>query len=248
MNTTREKIAIDIGNTRCKIGQGEMVLPVEYGEKWLARIPCPPWPCQWWVGSVNRPRYFQWREWMRQNRPDDEVRVLNFRNIPIEIAVASPEKVGTDRLLAAVAANTLRQPGRGALIVDLGTALKVDWLDENGIFRGGAIAPGLRMGALALHLQTDALPEIDVRPILAGMQGHEISPVGQNTFTAIQAGLFWGMVGTIRELVHQMERFCVTTPQRFLTGGGAESVLSVLGGEFQYVEEMVMMGIHTSAK
>ena len=243
MKTARQKIAVDIGNTRCKIGVGDEITPVEYTEDWLEKMPWAENSCQWWVGSVNRPRFHQWRQWVLQNRPDDTFQVLDAWNIPLEMAVDFPEKVGADRLLAAVAVNRLRQPGKAALIVDLGTALKVDWLDEKGVFHGGSIAPGLRMSALALHVQTDALPEMDVRPILDGMRGHEISPVGKNTLAAMQSGLFWGMIGTIRELVHQMERLYQTTPQRFLTGGGAESVLSVLGEEFLYVEELVMKGI-----
>lgn len=249
-------LALDIGNTRCKFSDGERVAVVSHQkEAFLSRFPDAlemfpghDKPCEWWIASVNRPVLRKVREWIEKNRPQDVVRGLTFENIPIKIEVDFPEKVGVDRLLAAVTANEIRDPFRPAIVVDLGTAVKVDLVDENGIFRGGAIAPGLRMSAIAMEQQTDALPQLDVEPMLKTMNAREISSVGTNTLAAIQAGLFWGMVGTIRELVTQTAKQLTVPPEIFLTGGGARTVCDGLGDGFFYVDEMVMKGIRTTIR
>ncbi len=77
--------------------------------------------------------------------------------VPIGNAYRSPETLGLDRLAAAVGAAAL-YPGRNVLIVDAGTALTVDLVTADGVFRGGCISPGLRMRLQALHDHTAALP------------------------------------------------------------------------------------------
>ncbi len=77
--------------------------------------------------------------------------------VPIGNAYRSPETLGLDRLAAAVGAVAL-YPGRNVLIVDAGTALTVDLVTADGVFRGGCISPGLRMRLQALHDHTAALP------------------------------------------------------------------------------------------
>ena len=85
------------------------------------------------------------------------------------------------------------------IVVDSGTATTVNFISKDGIFRGGAILPGLEMSAKALHHYTAVLPVVPVQEL-----GGEL-PVapGRNTREAIRNGLFWGQVGAIRELVVQ---------------------------------------------
>ncbi|MDO4574406.1 MAG: type III pantothenate kinase [Planctomycetia bacterium] len=239
-------LAIDIGNTRCKIGDGENIAAVSH-EEFLTALrysTAGQETVHWWVASVNHPMYQAFQTWVLHHRPHDEITFLNWKTIPIETAVEFPERVGSDRLLAAVAANRLRTPGRPAIVVDLGTALKVDLIDENGVFQGGAIGPGLRMSAHALYQGTDALPELDVQPLLEEKNvRRNLSPVGRNTHDAMEAGLYWGIVGAIRELVSQTSRSLSQTPDRFITGGGAGTVCQSLCDAFVHVPEMVMRGI-----
>lgn len=77
--------------------------------------------------------------------------------VPIGNAYRTPETLGLDRLAAAVGAVTLF-PGRNVLIIDCGTALTIDSVTADGVFRGGCISPGLRMRMRALHDYTAALP------------------------------------------------------------------------------------------
>ncbi|MDO4857145.1 MAG: type III pantothenate kinase [Thermoguttaceae bacterium] len=249
-------IALDIGNTRCKLSDEKSVFRVPHQDsdftasfpEILQTLHADEKPCEWWIASVNRNIFRKVTEWLAQNRPGDRVNVLNALNVPIQVDVEFPEKVGVDLLLSAITANEIRDPGRPAIIVDLGTVAKVDLVDENGVFRGGAFAPGLRMGALAMEQQTDALPELDVMEMLHRMETHGIPSVAQNTIAAMQAGLFWGMVGTIRELTARTASTLAIPPQIFLTGGGAKTVRDALGEGFTYVDEMVMKGIWTTIR
>ncbi|MDO4425055.1 MAG: type III pantothenate kinase, partial [Planctomycetia bacterium] len=108
--------------------------------------------------------------------------------------------------------------------------------------------PGLRMSALAMEQQTDALPEVDIMEMLNSMTAEEISSVGRNTQEAIRAGLFWGTVGTIRELTAQTTSGLAIPPEVYLTGGGARIIRDALGEGFFYVDEMVMKGIRTTIR
>lgn len=77
--------------------------------------------------------------------------------LPIRNGYTTPETLGEDRLAAAVGAASL-YPGRNLLIVDFGTAITIDQVSADGVFRGGNISPGVQMRFRALHDYTAALP------------------------------------------------------------------------------------------
>jgi len=162
------------------------------------------------------------------------LRDRNLLSIPMDVKF--PEKVGIDRLLNAMAADRLRDEGEAALIVDSGTATTVDLLDAEGVFRGGAILPGLRLSAESLHHYTQLLPKIP----LEELQHESHGPVGRETREAIRSGLYWGQLGAIRELTTRITSDCDRV-QRFLTGGGAELLTSELP-EFQFVSHLSLRG------
>ena len=153
----------------------------------------------WWIGSVNRPAATSLIDWLRAERPDDPITLLAAGDLPLVVAVERPDMVGVDRLLDAVAANRLRRPGRPAIVVDVGTAITVDLVSADGAFRGGAILPGIAMSARAMHEFTDLLPLIEMSEL-----GSPPPAVGTSTVSAMRSGLFWGAVGSIRELVGRM--------------------------------------------
>ncbi len=95
--------------------------------------------------------------------------------------------VGIDRLVDAVAVNRLRDAGRPAVVVDVGSAITVDLVSRDGAFLGGAILPGIAMSARAIHEFTDLLPLVEMSELIAP------PPVlGTATAPAMESGLFWG--------------------------------------------------------
>jgi type III pantothenate kinase len=134
--------------------------------------------------------------------------------LPLRVLLERPDHVGIDRLFDAVAANSRRPAGTPAVVVDAGSAVTVDWLDETGAFRGGAILPGLRLMAQALHDYTALLPLIE--------PPRDIPPLpGTATPPAVAAGIFWAVVGGIEVLIRRYAEGAGVRPDAFLTGGDA---------------------------
>jgi type III pantothenate kinase len=141
---------------------------------------------------------------------------------PIATDVAEPGRVGVDRLAAALAAFTL---ARGAArVVSVGTAITVDWIDAHGLFRGGAIVPGRRLQARALHDFTDRLPDVGAHSDAAS----DATPLhlpGRTTEEAIRSGLDVGIPAFVAALVADLARVAADAPV-FVTGGDARWLLA----------------------
>lgn len=253
-------IAVDIGNSRMKLGRfdggepggGELPAPSvtldlmiahESGE--FDRQPLTAWceehiagPAEWLVASVHRGAAERLATAIRQW----PMRQLTYRDVPLVIRVDAPERVGIDRLMAAVAADRVRRPDRAAIIVDAGTAITIDLLDENGAFCGGAILPGIALAARALAEQTDALPRVALEHL-----GHPPAPLGKSTAPAIESGLYWGAVGAIRELVRRLSAELAAPPDVLITGGTSPQVAEVLAANeawlVRHEPHLVLAGI-----
>ncbi len=198
---------------------------------------------RWRVASVNSDGLRALMETVCSQRPRDDVRVLARADFPIEVCVDEPDRVGLDRLAAAVAANSLRVAGRAAVVVNAGTALVVNVLGRDGSFDGGVILAGFRMQAQSLFETADQLPLAEWR------SGKEPPPVvGKNTQAAIQSGLFWGAVGAVREIVAQVSRELGHEPQVFVTGGDLARLAPLLGSDVRFVPNMVLAGIAIAAR
>ncbi len=132
----------------------------------------------------------------------------------LRIKYRNPHEVGADRIANAVAA-VQRHPGRGAIVVDCGTATTFDVVTAEGDYLGGAILPGLGISVETLATRTARLPTVEItRPE---------SALGRSTVESIQAGLYHGHVGAIRHLTSELTRevFGGVRPVIIGTGGFA---------------------------
>ena len=162
-------------------------------------------------------------------------------DLPLEIMVAEPHRVGIDRLAAAAAAGLVRRPGRGVIIVDCGTAATVDLVSASGAFLGGAILPGPALMARALAEGTSRLPAV------AALE-QETPPVmpGRSTQDAIAAGIGWGFRGAIARLVEEARASIGVEADVILTGGWRGAVRDDLPGAIE-MPELVLAGIALAA-
>ncbi len=132
----------------------------------------------------------------------------------LNIKYENPREVGADRIVNAVAALELYGPP--LIIVDFGTATTFCYLDENGHYLGGAIAPGIGISTEALYQRAAKLPRIElVKPK---------QPIGRNTVTSMQAGIIYGYAGQVDGIVTRIMEEFGTTPQVIATGGLAELI------------------------
>jgi type III pantothenate kinase len=213
-------VVADVGNTRIKWGRCSpdavtetASLPPEDDCAWQEQFDA--WRVarggQWVLAGVHPARRDRLADWLGQRGQMVRV-VADPAELPLRILPAEPEKTGIDRLLDAVAANRRRAANRGAVIVDAGSAVTVDWLDETGAFAGGAILPGFRLMAKALHEYTALLPAIapprDVPPL-----------PGTTTVAAMEAGLFWAAAGGAEAMIRHYQQQAASTIEVFLTGG-----------------------------
>jgi type III pantothenate kinase len=134
----------------------------------------------------------------------------------LNIKYENPREVGADRIVNAVAA--IEEYGTPLIIVDFGTATTYCYVNENGGYMGGAIAPGIGISMEALFDRASKLPRIELtRPD---------NVIGKNTVTAMQAGIVFGYVGQVEGIVARMKAQSKEEPTVIATGGLADLIAS----------------------
>ncbi len=150
-------------------------------------------------------------------------------DLPIINRYKSPETLGADRILSAVAAKQMF-PGEDLMIFDFGTALTIDFVSRDGEFLGGNISLGLRSRFKALNDYTQLLPLLD--------NPSDIVNVGGTTNEAIESGIVLGLIfevsGYIKEYPNHIYIF---------TGGDAIYFAEKLKSSIFVVYNLVLMGL-----
>lgn len=132
----------------------------------------------------------------------------------MNIKAENPREVGADRIVNAVAA--IHYYGAPLIVVDFGTATTFCYIDKNGQWAGGAIAPGMKISTEALYSRAAKLPRVEIT--------HPASVLGRNTITAMQAGIYYGIVGQVNEIVGRMKEEVGVNAKVVATGGLAELI------------------------
>ncbi len=123
---------------------------------------------------------------------------LTAENSPIEIDLKNPFQVGQDRIAGALGARIFFEPPY--VSVDMGTAVTVDFVDKNGKYAGGAIAPGMHAFTDYLADRAAQLPKIN--PANAD---YDIV-VGRNTEEAMYVGCLKGFCRLIDGILSDIEK------------------------------------------
>lgn len=158
--------------------------------------------------------------------------------LPIGKHYDTPQTLGNDRLAAAIGANSMF-PATNCLIVDMGTAIKYDYVSLEGFFEGGVISPGMRIRFEALHTFTKKLPLVEAT---------KIPPlVGKSTVGCIESGV---VNGIIHEASGMIKAYAQMGPcQVILCGGDAVFFeMSLKNANFEVpitrIDDLVMIGLH----
>jgi type III pantothenate kinase len=102
-------------------------------------------------------------KWLSTLKKQVKTTVLSHLTpLPIRLDYKTPETLGRDRIAVAVAASFL-YPQQNCLIINAGTCITFDIVNEKGIYKGGAIAPGIDMRYRAMHQFTAKLPLVTKR-------------------------------------------------------------------------------------
>ena len=148
--------------------------------------------------------------------------ILVHCNLPLGIKILydDPSQVGADRIANAVAAYQIY--GGPTIIVDLGTATTFDVISEKGEYLGGAIAPGIETSSLNLFQRAAQLFKVSLE------KPHR--SIGKNTEESLRAGIIFGSVGQIDEMVNRIkeelknEYKIKKKPKVIATGGLADLI------------------------
>lgn len=227
-------IVIDIGNTRCKAGVFEdnkllasAVMPLaELGDYIEQNGPDRIMFCA--VRPLPSDLIARWKAVC----PTEQ---LTYQSrIPVKIQYDTPETLGMDRLAAVCGARVIF-PKRNVLVVDAGTCITYDFLDQNAVYQGGSISPGIHMRFRAMHEFTGALPLLE-------FEIQETWP-GRNTKASMLSGVQMGVLGEFLEIERTMQALNENIITVF-TGGDAHYFEKLLKKEIFADPNLVLIGLN----
>ena len=125
------------------------------------------------------------------------IKLTQELNSPIVNAYSTPESLGHDRLANAVGAFAI-EADRNCLIIDAGTCLKFDFINDQNCYLGGSISPGLMMRLKSLHTFTDKLPLVEMKK--------PESLIGSSSTQSILSGVVNGMKSEIQQMVDEYHK------------------------------------------
>ena len=140
-----------------------------------------------------------------------------------------PAFLSCDRAASIVAARYLFK-GKGCTIVDFGTTLTIDFIDADGMYRGGNISLGCRTRFKALNRYSRSLPLINTP--------EESPAVGNSVASSIEAGVVCG-------IQFEIERYLDENPENIsvFTGGDANYFAKRMKSSIFVISNLVMMGL-----
>jgi len=159
-------------------------------------------------------------------------RFLDATDAPIPLRVDEPTAVGADRIANCIAAH--HRYRENALVIDFGTAVTFDLVDADGSFRGGAIAPEMRLAARALVDRAARLHSVDLEV--------PESVVGRTTADNLRSGIVLGYLDLVSGLIGRFRR--AVGPLRVIaTGGNGELFARELGAIEEHDPFLTLEGL-----
>ena len=153
--------------------------------------------------------------------------------LPMDVDLEDLKSVGKDRVVSAAMAYD--RIGQAVAVASFGTAITIDCVNDDGVFLGGAILPGLTTSAKSLSEHTSALPLVEIVP--------PAGPWGKNTLQAISSGIVFGAAGGLREITERFANELGHWPELIITGGDAKIIASHCNFVKAVVEDLLLMGI-----
>ncbi len=155
--------------------------------------------------------------------------------LPIQNRYSTPATLGVDRLAGACGAWLLFR-NKNCLVIDMGTCINYEYVNEAGEYLGGAISPGVMMRFEAMHHFTARLPLAS--PLDA------FSLIGSSTINGLQSGVMNGVLEEIKGMIFRYEE---KSPglQVILCGGDAHFFENHLKPSIFVAPDLVLMGLNS---
>ena len=143
-----------------------------------------------------------------------------------------PNLLGSDRWLAMIASYEINQ-NKGFIVVDIGTAITIDVVDNSGKHIGGIIFPGLQK----------IRNTFDYFPVKKEIIAKEI---GQSTKESWSVGTLDLIVNGINQKIHELKQK-IPCAKIFITGGGFEDIKKFLDFPYDFHKNLVLDGLELFA-
>ena len=155
--------------------------------------------------------------------------------VPFVNKYATPKTLGVDRI-ALVSSAIKSYPNKNVLIIDAGTCITYDFVNNEGNYFGGAISPGLQMRYNALNVFTEKLP------LLEPSEKFELT--GNSTETSIHSGVINGVINEIDGIINQYRKKNVDLTV-VLTGGDVNFLSNKLKNGIFANPNFLLEGLNT---
>ncbi len=185
-----------------------------------------------WASAQSRPETVDWLSALARER-GLELTVLATGNVELPVAPAYAG-LGSDRWLAMQW--PWQQTGSALCVIDCGTALTVDVIDDDGRHRGGWIMAGLATARASLLAKAPGLPRL---PAAARAEEH---PARDST-QAIVSGTALQLAGAIERAVDAAAAELGTDPAVWITGGDAAAIMPMTRIQATTDEHLVLRGL-----
>lgn len=125
----------------------------------------------------------------------NETNLIKFNSslkVPFKNCYQTINTLGKDRI-ALVSNASKEYPKENILLIDLGSCITFDFLNNKNEYLGGSISPGLRMRYKSLNNYTANLPLIDPKEIDYF--------IGKNTEDSIHSGIINGIISELNSII-----------------------------------------------
>ncbi|MGK0389092.1 MAG: type III pantothenate kinase [Maribacter sp.] len=230
-------IAIDIGNTRMKVGLFERddlihdmnianddinALIVYLNKHQVEKV----------ILSSTAIVAEELEEYLKQQY--HYIRLSTTTPVPIQSTYTTPKTLGKDRVAAVIGAASLF-PKKDCLVIDAGTCITYDLINANNVYLGGNIAPGISMRLRAMDEFTAALPLVSKQ--------HPDTDRGYSTETAIRNGAVWGTALEVQGFIQRFDQQTETLTT-ILTGGDASLLDKLINWNTCVESHLVLIGLN----
>lgn len=154
--------------------------------------------------------------------------------IGMELRIDRPETLGGDIVSGCVGA--LEKFGGPLIMIFMGTATVIVYVDENRVYHGGAIAPGAGISLDALSNKGALLPAVDLKA--------PKRVIRTNTVDCIRSGVMFGTAcmldGMIDKFINETGKDC----KIIATGGLAPQMIASCSHDIIFDENIILDGLN----
>jgi len=239
------KLLLDLGNSRCKYAIVEESEVAKYdshnygpfGKLYSVKSLCDQYSDASGI-IISSVLSEEMNSQIKETLLSDDAKNIYFldpteNSFGVSLVYADPSTLGVDRVAAMIAVND-KYSGNNC-IVDCGTAVTIDALDDKGVHQGGVILPGIASMRKALLVNT----KIEI----AGIEEAEFNVLSKTTGDAIHTGCVSAVAGGIEYVVNRIASDYDGFDQVVLTGGDADLIKSYLSLPVHTDETLVLNGL-----